>query len=72
VGERGLAFGVTAVVLTVTQALSAPSQGIDATIECHHGYGKVTSRIVIQELRTNWMMNGEPFNTNTLQELQPD
>lgn len=53
VGERTLASGVTAVVFTVTRAVSVPSQGIDTTIERHHGYDKVTGRVVIQELRTN-------------------
>ena len=70
-GERVLSSGVTAVVFTVTQPLVVPELGIDATNERHHGYDKLTGRVVLQELRTTGTRDGAPFNMEMLMELAP-
>ncbi len=69
VGERTLSSGVTAVVFSVTQPLVIPGQGIDATVERHHGYDKATGRVVLQEARATGTINGSLFSTEMLQEL---
>ena len=71
VGERILPSGVTAVVFSVTQPLVMPGQGIDATMERHHGYDKATGRVVLQEARATGTINGSPFSMEMLQELVP-
>ena len=71
VGERTLSSGVTAVVFTVRQPFVIPAQGIDATLERHHGYDKLTGRVVLQESHAVGTMNGSPFNMDMLQELVP-
>ena len=71
VGEKVLSSGVTAVVFSVTQPFILPGQGIDATIERHHGYDKLTGRVVLQEVRTTGTRNGAPFDMEMLQELMP-
>ena len=71
VGERTLSSGVTAVVFTVRQPFVISAQGIDATLERHHGYDKLTGRVVLQETHAAGTMNGRPFNMDMLQELVP-
>ncbi len=69
--ERTLSSGATAVVFSVTQPLVIPGQGIDATMERHHGYDKATGRVALQEARTTGTINGSPFSMEMLQELVP-
>ena len=71
VGERTLSSGVTAVVFTVRQPFVIPAQGIDATMERHHGYDKLTGRVALQETRMTGTLNGESFTWEMLQELEP-
>ena len=69
IGERVLSSGMTAVVFTVRQHLLLPDLGIDATNERHHGYDRLTGRVVLQETRSTGTRNGEPFNVEMLIEL---
>jgi hypothetical protein len=69
VSERTLSSGVTAVVFSVEQPFVIPAQGIDATLERHHGYDKATGRVVLQEFRTVGTLKGQPFTMEMLQEL---
>jgi hypothetical protein len=62
---------VTAVVFTVRQPVMLPDHGIDATLERHHGYDKLTGGVVLQEGRTTGTINGSPFSMEMLQELEP-
>ena len=71
IGERVLSSGVTAVVFTVTRPLLLPDQGIDATTEAHHGYDRLTGRVVLQETRSTGTRNGAPFSLEMLIELRP-
>ena len=71
VGERTLSTGVTAVVFTVRQPFVIPAQGIDATVERHHGYDIATGRVVLQEIRATGTMDGNPLTMQMLQELTP-
>ena len=71
IGERVLSSGVTLVVFTVRQPLLLPDQGIDATTEAHHGYDRVTGRVVLQEAHHTGTRNGAPFNMDMLAELVP-
>ena len=70
VSERTLSSGVTAVVFSVTQPLVIPDQGIEATMERHHGYDKATGRVVLQEGRATGTTDGNPFSMEMLQELE--
>ena len=69
IDERVLSSSVTAVVFAVTQPLVVPNLGIEATNERHHGYDKLTGRVVLQESRSAGLRNGEPFDVETLMEL---
>ena len=71
VGETTLSSGVTAVVFTVRQAFEIPTQGIDVATERHHGYDKLTGRVVLQQNTARGTRNEEPFNMDMLQELEP-
>ena len=71
VGERVLSSGVRAVMFTVGQPLLLPDQGVDATIERHHGYDRLTGRVVIQEAHTTGTRNDTPFTMEILTELAP-
>ena len=66
VGERTLSTGVTAVVFTVRQPFVIPAQGIDATVERHHGYDIATGRVVLQEIRATGTMDGNPLTMQML------
>lgn len=69
IGLRALSSGVTAVLFTVRQPLLVPDQGIDAAVERHHGYDRLTGRVVLQEVRTTGTRDGAPFNMEMLMEL---
>ena len=71
VAERTLSSGVAAVVFTVRQPFVLPAQGIDATMERHAGYDKLTGRVVLQEAFMTGTLNGEAFTWEMLQELTP-
>ncbi len=71
IGERVLSSGVTAVVFTVRQPLLLPDLGIEVTTEAHHGYDKLTGRVVLQQAHHTGTRNGAPFNLEMLMELAP-
>lgn len=60
---------MTAVVFTLKDPLAVPGSGIDVTIERHHGYDRLTGRVVLQEVRTTVTRDGAPCNMDMLQEL---
>ena len=62
---------MTAVVFSVQQPFVIPTQGIDATLERHHGYDRATGEVVLQETRASGTLAGQPFNMEMLQELVP-
>ena len=69
ISERVMSSGVTAVVFTVRQPLVLLALGIDATNERHHGYDRITGRLVLQQTLSTGTRNGEPFKTEMLIEL---
>jgi len=56
-------------VFTDRQPFVIPAQGVDETLERHHGYDKLTGRVVLQQATSSGTRNGEPFSMDMLQEL---
>ena len=72
VEERTLSSGLTVVVFSVKQVLDQPEEGIEGTVERSLGYDKATGRLVLIETLGSGTRNGEPFSSETMQELVAD